>query len=121
MTPPQTFEDSVAAVFEARGGPHSMPPSASSIPATLPASFQEGPGMTPPPPSVPPLNLAGMPFSGHRLDTTICEDDDDAEDPYTTRSHYMPPGAQDNLPEATPEVVHMPDTQTSHAGSGESE
>jgi len=94
----QTFEDSVAACFEARGGPYSA--------SSLPSSFQESPGMAAPH-SLPSLNFGATP---HRLDSTICEDDD-ADDPYTTRSHYQPHGAQDLSPPGMP----IPGSQNSAA------
>jgi len=87
----QTFEDSVAACFEARGGPYSN----TSLP-TPPSSAT----------ALPPLNLGGAPSGGapfgsqgfgsassqrlaQRLSSTLAEaETEDSSDPYTTRSHY---------------------------------
>lgn len=86
----QTFEDSVAACFEARGGPYSN----TSLP-TPPSSAM----------ALPRLNFGGAPISGapiggapfgsppssqrlaQRLSSTLVESEE-SSDPYTTRSHY---------------------------------
>jgi len=89
----QTFEDSVTACFEARGGPHSN--------SNLAGNF--------PPMAVSSLSLGAVPLSsrGNRWNYQ----GDDEEDPYTTRSHYTPgsPGMQD-----TSQHLSLPTTQDSH-------
>jgi len=89
----QTFEDSVTACFEARGGPHSN--------SNLSGNF--------PPMAVSSLSLGAVPLSsqGNRWNYQ----GDDEEDPYTTRSHYTPgsPGMQD-----TSQHLSLPTTQDSH-------
>lgn len=89
----QTFEDSVTACFEARGGPHSN--------SNLSGNF--------PPMPVSSLSLGAVPLSsrGNRWNYQ----GDDEEDPYTTRSHYTPgsPGIQD-----TSQHLSLPTTQDSH-------
>lgn len=82
----QTFEDSVAACFEARaGGPHSS--------SSLPGSFSGSPALG----QASPLNLGASAAFVNRLGPSICEGEDDS-DPYTTRSHYMPHGPPEDPP-----------------------
>jgi len=93
----QTFEDSVAACFEARGGPHSS--------SSLPSSFPGSPALG----QASPSNLGASTAFVNRLGPSICEDEDDT-DPYTTRSHYLPHSPHED-PE--PEGVQAPGSQTS--------
>lgn len=73
----QTFEDSVTACFEARGGPHSHQSSGYE--------------------TCPPMILGAVPLArgGGSRPSPPVDQDEYEEDPYTTRSHYTPHTSQD--------------------------
>jgi len=72
----QTFEDSVTACFEARGGPHPH----------LSSSYE----------TCPPMILGAVPLArGGSRSSPPVDQDEDEDDPYTTRSHYTPHRTQD--------------------------
>lgn len=95
----QTFEDSVTACFEARGGPNAP---LSLSPYSSPSSYKHirhlAPNLSPgssaqqSPPAVPNLSLLSCSTPegySNRLNALACETEDE-DDPYTTRSHYSP-------------------------------
>lgn len=103
----QTFEDSVTACFEARGGAPSNSYSSFTSPGNLHMQ---------PPRAVANLSLGAVPLSGYgnrsgSPGSPGSEDDDD--DPYTTRSHYSPESLQDNVSHGPVHAMHMPDSQAS--------
>lgn len=101
----QTFEDSVTACFEARGGPYSSTSGSYPSPHTLPAPSSN-------------LSLGTVPLSGRRLPPSIGEVDDE-DDPYATRPNLSPRGSQDPVYDTlTPQMTvgdtgGPPDTQIS--------
>jgi hypothetical protein len=93
----QTFEDSVTACFEARGGAHSP----------LFSGFEREPPM-----AMPHLGFSTVPPSlrSNRMGASAGNVQDE-DDPYTTRSHYIPQGMQDLAP---PSGMRLPDSATSY-------
>jgi len=84
----QTFEDSVTACFEARGGPYS----------SVSHNLQPTPSLM-----VPALSLGAVPLAGgqsSQMEPSM--EDEDGDDPYTTRSH-----------ESSSHGLRVPDTQDS--------
>lgn len=72
----QTFEDSVTACFEARGGPHSH----------LSSGYE----------TCPPMILGAVPLARNSSRSSPPVDqEEDEDDPYTTRSHYTPHSSQE--------------------------
>jgi len=91
----QTFEDSVTACFEARGGPYS----------SVSQDLQPTPSLM-----VPAVSLGAVPLAGgqsSQMERSM--EDEDGGDPYTTRSHYSPSGPQDSSSHG----LRVPDSQDS--------
>jgi len=103
----QTFEDSVTACFEARGGPYSSVPHSFNSETTPTMMVPASPAMMVPasPAMMVPALSFGASSAGrsNRLGPSVSEEDED--DPFTTRSH-TPLGPQDH-------GMRLPDSQNS--------
>jgi len=99
----QTFEDSVTACFEARGGPHSSFSSSLHMHPSMAASG---------------LSLGAVPLLGRgtRSGNTSIVEEDEEDDPYTTRSHYSPHSTQDPAVQGAriPDSQNTVDSEQSH-------